>query len=30
MKESGAHALKIEGGEEIAESVSRLVNAGIL
>jgi len=27
--ESGAHALKIEGGEEIAESVSRLVNAGI-
>ena len=29
MKESGAHALKIEGGEEIAESVSRLVNAGI-
>lgn len=29
MKESGAHALKLEGGEEIAESVSRLVNAGI-
>ena len=29
MKESGAHAVKIEGGEEIADSVSRLINAGI-
>lgn len=29
MKEAGAHAVKIEGGEEIAASVSRLVNAGI-
>lgn len=29
MKEAGAHAVKIEGGEEIASSVSKLVNAGI-
>ncbi len=29
MKESGAHAIKIEGGKEIEESVRRLVNAGI-
>ncbi|MBC6489849.1 3-methyl-2-oxobutanoate hydroxymethyltransferase [Flavihumibacter stibioxidans] len=29
MKESGAHSLKLEGGEEIAESVRRIVNAGI-
>ena len=29
MKESGAHAIKIEGGEEIADSISRLINAGI-
>ena len=29
MKETGAHAIKIEGGEEIAESVSRIVSSGI-
>lgn len=29
MKESGAHSLKLEGGEEIVESVRRIVNAGI-
>ena len=29
MKESGAHAVKLEGGEEIAESVSRILTAGI-
>src|ERR1700712_3445788 len=29
MKESGAHAVKIEGGIEIAESVSRILTAGI-
>ncbi|TAH03357.1 MAG: 3-methyl-2-oxobutanoate hydroxymethyltransferase [Sphingobacteriales bacterium] len=29
MKESGAHAVKLEGGEEIAESVQRIVAAGI-
>ncbi|MDO4225518.1 MAG: 3-methyl-2-oxobutanoate hydroxymethyltransferase, partial [Bergeyella zoohelcum] len=29
MKESGAAAIKIEGGEEIAESVKKIVNAGI-
>lgn len=29
MKESGAHAVKLEGGESIAESVGRIVNAGI-
>ena len=29
MKEAVAHAVKIEGGEEIASSVSKLVNAGI-
>jgi 3-methyl-2-oxobutanoate hydroxymethyltransferase len=29
MKESGAHAVKIEGGLEIAESVSRILTAGI-
>jgi 3-methyl-2-oxobutanoate hydroxymethyltransferase len=29
MKESGAHAIKIEGGEEIKESVSRILSAGI-
>ncbi|MDN3579433.1 3-methyl-2-oxobutanoate hydroxymethyltransferase [Mucilaginibacter flavus] len=29
MKESGAHAVKIEGGVEIAESVSRILTAGI-
>lgn len=29
MKESGAHAVKMEGGVEIAESVSRILAAGI-
>lgn len=29
MKESGAHAVKIEGGEEIKESISRILSAGI-
>lgn len=29
MKESGAHAIKLEGGAEVAESVKRIVNAGI-
>jgi 3-methyl-2-oxobutanoate hydroxymethyltransferase len=29
MKESGAHAVKIEGGVEIAESVARILTAGI-
>lgn len=29
MKETGAHAVKMEGGEFILESVSRIVNAGI-
>ncbi len=29
MKESGAHAVKMEGGEEIIESVKRIVSAGI-
>ncbi|TWR27445.1 3-methyl-2-oxobutanoate hydroxymethyltransferase [Mucilaginibacter pallidiroseus] len=29
MKESGAHAIKLEGGIEIAESVSRILTAGI-
>jgi 3-methyl-2-oxobutanoate hydroxymethyltransferase len=29
MKESGAHAVKLEGGVEIAESVSRILTAGI-
>ncbi len=29
MKESGAHAVKMEGGEEIAESVKRILSAGI-
>jgi len=29
MKESGGHAVKLEGGEEIAESVSRILSAGI-
>lgn len=29
MKESGAHGVKLEGGEEIAESVQRIVAAGI-
>ncbi len=29
MKESGAHAVKVEGGEEIKESVQRIIGAGI-
>lgn len=29
MKETGAHAIKLEGGEEIAESIKKIVNAGI-
>src|SRR6201999_1929880 len=29
MKESGAHSVKMEGGIEIAESVSRILTAGI-
>ncbi|MEZ4910297.1 MAG: 3-methyl-2-oxobutanoate hydroxymethyltransferase [Saprospiraceae bacterium] len=29
MKESGAHAVKLEGGAEIEESVSRILSAGI-
>lgn len=29
MKESGAHAIKMEGGEEILESVKRIISSGI-
>jgi len=29
MKESGGHAVKMEGGEEIADSVTRILSAGI-
>jgi 3-methyl-2-oxobutanoate hydroxymethyltransferase len=29
MKETGAHAVKLEGGAEIAESVERILSAGI-
>ena len=29
MKESGAHAVKLEGGAEIAESVARILSAGV-
>lgn len=29
MKESGAHAVKMEGGQEIAESIKRVLSAGI-
>jgi 3-methyl-2-oxobutanoate hydroxymethyltransferase len=29
MKESGAHAVKLEGGREIRESIKRILNAGI-
>lgn len=29
MKESGAHAVKMEGGAEIAESITRILSAGI-
>ncbi|MFP5471593.1 MAG: 3-methyl-2-oxobutanoate hydroxymethyltransferase [Bacteroidia bacterium] len=29
MKEAGAHAVKLEGGKEVAESVQRILSAGI-
>ncbi len=29
MKESGAHAVKVEGGRIIAESIQRILSAGI-
>ena len=29
MKETGAHAVKLEGGAEVAESIKRIVSAGI-
>lgn len=29
MKEAGAHAVKLEGGEEIIESIKRIISAGI-
>jgi 3-methyl-2-oxobutanoate hydroxymethyltransferase len=29
MKESGAHAVKLEGGKEITESIQRIISAGI-
>jgi 3-methyl-2-oxobutanoate hydroxymethyltransferase len=29
MKEAGAHAIKLEGGEEVVESIKRIVSAGI-
>jgi 3-methyl-2-oxobutanoate hydroxymethyltransferase len=29
MKESGAHAVKMEGGEEIIESIKRILTAGV-
>ena len=29
MKETGAHAIKLEGGEEIIDSVKRIVSAGV-
>ncbi len=29
MKESGAHAVKMEGGREVCESVSRILSAGV-
>lgn len=29
MKESGAHAVKLEGGREISESISRILSAGV-
>ena len=29
MKETGAHAIKLEGGEEVVESIRRIVSAGI-
>src|ERR1700754_2799497 len=29
MKETGAHAVKLEGGEEVADSIKRIVGAGV-
>ncbi len=29
MKESGAHGIKLEGGEEVVESVKRIISAGV-
>ena len=29
MKESGAHAVKLEGGIEVGESITKIINAGI-
>src|SRR5881392_3529072 len=29
MKESGAHAVKLEGGKEVKESVERIISAGV-
>lgn len=29
MKESGAHAVKLEGGEEVIQSVERIISAGV-
>jgi 3-methyl-2-oxobutanoate hydroxymethyltransferase len=29
MKESGAHAVKLEGGKEVSKSVKKIINAGI-
>ena len=29
MKESGAHGIKLEGGEEVSESIKRIVGAGV-
>src|SRR5215208_7707528 len=29
MKETGGHSIKLEGGEEVAESIRRIVSAGI-
>ncbi len=29
MKEAGAHAIKLEGGEEVIESVKRIISAGV-
>src|SRR5690606_26240373 len=29
MKETGAHAIKLEGGEEVGESIKRIISAGV-
>jgi 3-methyl-2-oxobutanoate hydroxymethyltransferase len=29
MKEAGAHAIKLEGGEEVCESIKRIISAGV-